>query len=304
MTWRRLGGIAVLCSALSAGAAEFTFGALGDLPYTGGEEQRFVEIIAELNREKLAFVVHVGDIKAATTPCTDEIFLQRGEWFALVRHAFVLVPGDNEWTDCGRLLAGGYDPLERLAKLRELFFQGGASLGQNPLALARQAPLARGAEAYAEHARWEHAGVLFVTLNAPGPDNHSRAMPAEYARRNAAALAWMTEGFAIARRRGLKAVVVAMHANPFTAQGAPRRGFGELVAALAGGTRAFAGEVLLIHGDTHHYRVDRPLRDGLRGAPLANFTRLEVFGSPFVNWVRVKVIEDDARVRFEIAPGS
>ena len=296
--------VAALCTALSANAAGFTFGALGDAPYSTDEEPRFIGIIAELNREKLAFVVHVGDFKAAIQPCSDELFLQRKEWFALVRHPLVLAPGDNEWTDCKRMLGGGYDPLERLRKLRELFFSGSASLGQSPLRLERQAQATRGAHDYPEHARWEHERVLFVTLNAPGPDNNVRAMPEEYARRSAAMRDWLEQGFGLARSRGLKAVVVVMHANPWGMLGAPRRGFSELLAALAAEVRGFPGEALLVHGDTHQYRVDRPLRDRANGGPLANFTRVEVFGSPFVNWVRVKAIEEDGRIRFEATPGS
>src|SRR6185503_10324532 len=94
----------------SAVAAGFTFAAFGDLPYNAEEEKRFVGLIAELNREPLAFVVHIGDIKAAVQPCSDELFLQRKEWFALVRYPLVLLPGDNEWTDCKRLLSGSHDP--------------------------------------------------------------------------------------------------------------------------------------------------------------------------------------------------
>ena len=295
---------AALCISLSAGAAGFTFGALGDAPYNADEEPRFVGIIAELNREKLAFVVHVGDFKAAIQPCSDELFLQRKGWFDLVRHPLILVPGDNEWTDCKRMLGGGYDPLERLRKLRELFFSSGVSLGQTPLKLARQTQATRGAHDYPEHARWEHERVLFVTLNAPGPDNNSRASPEEYSRRSAAIRDWLGEGFSLARSRGLKAVVVVMHANPWGMLGAARRGFSELLAALAAETRGFPGEVLLVHGDTHHYRVDRPLRDRANSGPLANFMRVEVFGSPFVNWVRVKAIEENGRIRFEAEPGS
>ena len=48
----------------------------------------------------------------------------------------------------------------------------------------------------------------------------------------------------------------------------------------------FPGDVLLIHGDTHVYRRDQPLTDE-EGGVLANFTRLETFGSPDVGWVRV-----------------
>lgn len=295
-----------LSAALAADlpAAElFTFAALGDAPYNADEESRFINVIAEVNREPLAFVIHVGDFKAAIQPCTDELFRQRKEWFDLVRHALIFTPGDNEWTDCRRGLGPGHDPRERLQKLREIFFSGKASLGQRPLPLARQSRTAAGGHDYPEHARWEHRGVLFVTLNAPGPENHSRVMPEEHARRRDAIRDWLDQAFVRARSRSLKGVVVVMHANPWIEAGRPRRGFEDLLATLTARTRAFDGQVLLVHGDTHRYRVDRPLHDGATGA-FANFMRVEVFGSPFVNWVRIRVREDGGRIGFAAEPGS
>ena len=64
------------------------------------------------------------------------------------------------------------------------------------------------------------------------------------------------------------------------------------------------GEVVLIHGDTHRYRVDRPLLDPETRRPMRNFTRIEVYGSPSVNWVRVRVERVDGKVQFEATPGS
>ena len=280
-----------------AGAADFTFAALGDTPYTSDEEGRFPDLIAELNREKLAFVVHVGDIKAANARCTDPLYLQRRDWFNYFHHPFVFVPGDNEWTDCRRRFAGGYDPLERLARLRELFFPGDESLGQIRLVLDRQ----RG---YPEHSRWRHESVLFMTLNVPGPDNHARAMPEEFKARSAATREWLEESFALARKDRLRAVAILMQADPWGSPTSRYFGFRELLATFVAQSRAFPGEVLLVHGDTHRFRFDRPLRDPATRALVANFTRVEVFGSPAMNWVRIRVIEDTGRVRFEASPGS
>ena len=39
-------------------------------------------------------------------------------------------------------------------------------------------------------------------------------------------------------------------------------------------------------------------------APLPNFTRIEVFGTPVMNWVRVRVSEDAGQIRFFVTPGS
>jgi hypothetical protein len=284
-------------------ATAFTFAAFGDTPYNRDEEARFPGLIAEMNREGLAFVVHTGDFKSALATCSDELFLERRQWFELSHHAFVFVPGDNEWTDCARPLGGRYDPLERLRKLRELFFSTGASLGQRPIRLVRQSEASRRTHDYPEHARWEHRGVLFLTLNAPGPANNAR-MPEEHSRRSAAIREWMVQSFALARERRLRATVLLMHANPWGQSGEPRRGFAELLETLATETRRYAGEVLLVHGDTHRHRVDQPLRDPGTGATAANFTRVEVFGSPDMNWVRVRVSAEAGRVRFVVTPGS
>ena len=67
----------------------------------------------------------------------------------------------------------------------------------------------------------------------------------------------------------------------------PFDGYDDFLAALIDETRGFAGQVVLVHGDTHYFKVDKPLLDQAHLIP--NFTRLETFGSPNVHWVRVSV---------------
>jgi hypothetical protein len=57
--------------------------------------------------------------------------------------------------------------------------------------------------------------------------------------------------------------------------------------------------VLLVHGDTHFFKLDKPLlkQDDL----IENFTRLETFGSPNVHWVRVTV-DPASREVFTVHP--
>ncbi len=294
--------LAVVALAFSScAAADFTFALLGDAPYSAAEETAFVDMLREIDREDIAFVVHVGDFKNGWTTCSDAVFDQRRELFNASRHAFVYIPGDNEWSDCARLLAGGYDPLERLAALRTRFFRGSTSLGQTPMALTRQSDRA-GAPAYPEHMRWRRDHVMFVTLNLPGGDNNA-GMPAESAARTAAALAWLQQAFAEARTEGLRGVVVLTQANPFSSSGGIRRSFAGFIAVLARETTNYAGAVLLGHGDTHIHRVDQPLKHPDNGSVLRNFTRAEVFGSPQVNWLRVRVTDDGTRSRFEVSAG-
>jgi hypothetical protein len=277
--------------------ADFTFVAFGDTPYTEDEEARFVGMIAQINREKPAFSVHVGDFKSGWSPCTDALFVQRHEQFALFHQALIYTPGDNEWSDCWRAWGASRDPLERLQKLRELFFADGFSLGQQKIALTRQSA------AYPEHARWTHDGILFATLNVPGSNNNMR-MRDEWAARERALLHWLETTFALARTQGLGAVVVAMQANPFLRSAAVKDGYQALLNALARESQKFKGEVLLIHGDTHHYRFDQPLVDARSQRHVPNFSRLEVFGYPFVNWVRVRVSQRSGKVSFSASPGS
>ncbi len=294
--------LAALALLFCSGArADFSFALLGDTPYGASEETSFTAMLREIDRENVAFVVHVGDFKDGWTSCGNAVFEQRLALFADSQHAFIYIPGDNEWTDCHRLLAGRYDPLERLAALRRYFFSGTVSLGRNPIALTRQSDDAT-APVYPEHLRWQHDGIWFIALNMPGGDNNAR-LPEESAARTAAALAWLQQSFARAREQGARGVVGRMQASPFLRSGNPRRGYQSLLDALARETATFAGEVLLGHGDTHIYRVDQPLRDPRNGKTLANFTRAEVFGSPQVNWLRVNVIDAGARVRFVISPG-
>ena len=286
----------LLALALSgpAHAAQFAFAAFGDVPYTAAEELQLVSMIAEMNHERLAFVVHVGDFKSSQMECSDALFLQRRDWFGLSHHPFVYIPGDNEWLDCTRTYWAPRDPLERLRKLREVFFAGDSALGQRPLAVERQVRLG-----FPEHLRWTTDEVLFATLNVPGPNNNAR-MPLESQPRTAAVLEWMREAFRIARDRKLAAIVLGVQANLWSGN----RAYEPIVAALADEAQRYNGEVLVVHGDTHWYRFDRPLVDPRSWAKVGNVTRIEVFGSPFVNWVYVTVTIENGRARFTATPGS
>jgi len=307
---RSRSGIVALALLLGACAAPlatpsapgFSFALIGDAPYSSHEETLFVEMLQELDREAPAFIVHVGDFKSGSSRCSDEVYAQRREWFAWSRHPFIYLAGDNDWTDCWRPSNGAYDPLERLSRLREMFFQGTHSLGIHALPLARQSDVAP-AHPYPEHVRWQRGRVLFAGFNLPGGDNNLGRMPQEHAQRDAAARDWLKQTFALAHGEKSGAVVVLFQANPFTQSRQPRRGFTGFLELLAHETAAFGGQVLLVHGDTHHYRVDRPLNHPRTREPLPNMTRVEVFGSPSVNWVRVRAVEDGDRVRFDVAPG-
>ena len=312
----RLAFMAALCLALSVPAAaaepeeqppvvEYSFAALGDAPYNTDEEQQFIAMLAEMNRSNLAFAVHVGDFKSATAVCSDEMYFQRRDWFRLSHHPFVYVPGDNDWTDCYRPFLAGRDPLERLARLRQLFFDTDQALGQTPLTLTQQLHVASvpGAR-YPEHARWVYGRVLHVTLNLPGPNNNRTQMPEEAAQRSAAVHEWVKSSFAMAREQRLPGLIFFMQADLWRRNGSPRSAFADLTTELAAEAQAYPGQVLLVHGDTHEFRFGPALNDPVTRRPVPNVTRLEVYGSPTVNWVKVRVTVRGESVTYAASPGS
>jgi len=243
----------LLAGCASAPHGGFTFGVMGDTPYTEGEVRRLDTLIEDLNKESLAFVVHVGDIGSSVTACDDAWLEARKQQFARIRHKVVVIPGDNEWSDCR-------DPPARLAAWRRLFCAV-------PFEVERQPG------EFCEHTRWVAAGFLFVALNVAGSNNNVKNA-AEHRHRMAAVLGWLDDSAAAAKERGLNLVVI-MQANPFILL--PRDGFASLRGRLEQLGRERPGQVLLVHGDSHTYHDDEPI-PGVR--------RLETWGSPIVSYIR------------------
>ena len=297
---------ALLSGLLLAGAAHadtYRFALLGDTPYSPYEKRELPKMLAAMQGAGAAFAVHIGDLKGGSESCSDALIQERRDLLDAAPLPLIYTPGDNEWQDCSRLLAGHFDPDERLKHLRQLFFAQPRSLGHPSLPLEQQPG------EYRENTRWRLGPVLFLTVNQPGPDNRmgrNDAPHPEFLRRNRANLEWLKAGFALARREGLKGVVVATQADPdleHHASGLPRQGFKDFLDTLVSETENFGGPVVLLHGDTHMARIDHPLRHAQGGARLENFTRVETFGYPIMGWVLGTIDSDDpALFHFSLQP--
>jgi hypothetical protein len=142
-----------------------------------------------------------------------------------------------------------------------------------------------------ENLRWRVGSLQCCTLHVGGSNNAPRRTP-ELARawslRQEANGAWLEDTVELAirqRDQGLvKGLAIAMHANmQFEADRSD--GWERMRQLVVAAAVAFDGPVLLLHGDTHHFRTGRLL---LRSHGLANFHRVECFGSPFsASWVQV-----------------
>lgn len=298
--------------------AGVSFALLGDVPYGASEEPKFDRVITDINASRnVRFVLHTGDVKQGSERCDDAVFIKRFNQYQKFDDAFIVTPGDNDWTDCHRSNNGSYLPTERLAKFREIFYpQIGRSTGKKPMALLSQAatPGHAAHSAYVENTMWQFAGATMATVHVVGSANNLAPWnqlaggdrpadrQAEYEARLAASLAWIDEVFNRATTANSAGVMIAMQANPgleAAAGSSARLGFDEVIARITARSIAFGKPVLLAHGDSHYFRVDKPLVNA--GVALENFTRVENFGSPNVHWVEVFVDARDPNV-FSVVP--
>jgi len=276
------------------------------------------QTIASMNRHKLDFTIFAGDTKNGSSLCTDEAIGQDTiDIFNRLDVPTLYTLGDNEWTDCHRTSNGSYDPLQRLDFLRTAFFSTNTSQGQNPITVERQGELG---QAYSENSRFVMDNVEFVALHIPGSNNNlvatddqcfkksnrtqadCDAATAEYQARNIENIAWLKAAFAEANANHYAGILIDIQADIFfpieLSDGGYQEkflpsldasnGYSDFFHTLIEETHAYAGKVLLVHGDSHYYKIDKPMFNA-DGRLTANFNRVQVFGSLDNSWIEMTV---------------
>jgi hypothetical protein len=292
-------------------AQGFSFALIGDTAYYQEHEPWLENMYAEIGRDQmLAFVAHVGDLSRPVRACAEETLKLRLSQFNALPQPVIFTPGDNDWTDChDQQGVKGGDPLAALDRLRTMFFAGEQSLGKRKMRVTRQSQSADYAK-FRENVRWDIGGVTFVTLHIPGSNNNLGRTPegdAEYRERNATNLIWLQQAFAHAKVNNSRAVMIIQQANifetfpPLPGPVEEPSGFTDTLALVEKETIAFQKPVVLVHGDSHFFRIDNPFwrrpPRGQMGTPaLENFRRVEIFGSPDHHWVHVTVEPNDPAV--------
>lgn len=277
-------------------AEPLRFFAVGDLPYTPSEMTGLQTLFAAA-AGKTPFVIHVGDIKGGSEPCTDDNLRQIAALFRAQPVPVVYTPGDNEWTDCHRERAGGLNPLDRLERVRDIFYRDPGVLRLQALGVAQPGKRGRDA-ALPEIYSFVKDGVIFVALHVVGSDNGYRPRQSstisEFASREQANASALAHALDQARRRGTKVMVILCQADPMFEDPVSLPGFLSFRRGLVQLMADFPGQVLLIHGDTHIARHDRPLIDPRTGQPFTRFVRAEVPGSPLVGGLWIGIDPDAA----------
>jgi hypothetical protein len=298
---------------------QYAIGLWGDLPYSAVQEtQGLPPLLRDMDDAQLAFTVNDGDLKAGSGPCPDSLYTKALGWFNSLRDPAMFTPGDNDWTDCDR--NAGVSSRERLDHERQVFFSTSSSFGKHPISQdVQQGDACLGVDGptqCVENRRWTVRHVTYATINFQGSCNNlcdTAPDPDEYAARNAADISWLQQTFAAAKAEGSAAVMIIGQADPgfdgSDATRAPTRdpktlvendanaafdGYHDLLTTLRSLTIDFGKPVVYVHGDSHYFRIDKPLQDS-QGRRLENFTRVETFGDHQENgvndmhWVKVLV---------------
>ncbi|MBA4281492.1 MAG: hypothetical protein C0435_18765, partial [Ralstonia sp.] len=257
----------------------FTFTVIGNVPDRAEDVAPVRALLDAIDAEHPAFVVHLGNLKGRDEACSDTLLEARHDLLDSLIAPVIYIPGDHDWSDCQRPAAGSFDPVERLLRLRELFYPDDSTLGQRTMTVMRQSDQAK-FRSYRENTRWTMNDVLFVTLNVPGDNNNYKTAGGrngEYEDRLEANRQWLARAFAVARQRKMAGVVVMMQADPLFEDGWERRrapnlfdgllrrrshdGYLALKRQMRSLTRDYDGAVLLIHGASQTFMLDRPLKD-------------------------------------------
>jgi len=303
----------------------FKFGLWGDMPYEkANDDLKLPALVESINKSDVKFSIFVGDIKDGSSKCTDDIYSRALSTFGKFKKPLVYIPGDNEWTDCHRINNGGYNSSERLDYIRKVMFATTGSLGQMKIPFNHQG---LPQQKFVENTRFVFNSIVFTQLNIPGSNNNKvldekdcinksvrttvicKEVNEEYKERDRANIVWMREAFDLARKTKAPGIVLSWQGEPgfdlpeteeINERADPKvSGYTDFLNALVVETEKYAGQVLIVNGDVHSFKVDKPLYDPAKVLP--NLTRLQTFGSPLIHWVRVKV-EPHTHEVFTIQP--
>lgn len=188
--------------------AGFEFAVLGHSFKAGPDDAPLKKAIAETSAFNAAFVVATG-IKAASESCSDKLYGQRKDLLGASAPPLIVSLSASDWASC-RNSRGRINAIERLNRLRDVYFADDQSLGQRKLTLSRLSSTAK-FRSYAENAHWEYGGVLFATVNLPANNNHflpEAGRNSEFEDRLVANRSWLQRLFAMAQRKQLDGIVL------------------------------------------------------------------------------------------------
>ncbi|MES2830749.1 MAG: hypothetical protein V4695_02000 [Pseudomonadota bacterium] len=246
----------ITCLPVLVQAMPLSFGVISHTAVAAPEDTVLREAIAATDADNLAFVV-VNGIKASSEACSDQLFIRRKALLEKAKNGVIVSIAASDWSAC-RAENGQSLAIERLNRIRDLFFGSDFSFGSTKLPLVRQdrTPKFR---TYAENLRWDIDRLVFATVNLPANNNdftHAAGRNGEFEDRMIADRAWLQRLFASATHRNAVGIVLFVDGNPMavvppkSSNGASayRDGFAEIRQHIQQLSQRFDGKIMLIHG--------------------------------------------------------
>ena len=233
------------------GNTELCFCVIADVPYFESEAIELPNQIAT-QMEDCEFLVHLGDIMKGEIACEEEHFLLIKDLMLESKVPTFVVPGDNEWNDCGDRfeIAAAWT----LWKKHLLGFEN--QWVNHTFSVARQFP------EYPENFYFVRKRTLVIGLNVVGGRVHDEA---EWLIRLAAEVEWIRELVTMNVPLNADGVIVMAHSKPTEDHTAFFEPLAEYVGVELGNEIPF----LYLHGDGHSFVVENELL----GQP--NFLRIQ-----------------------------
>ena len=225
-----------------------TFSAIGDVPYTGGQEDWLADWLDQHNDADLApWMIHLGDIKPQLSSCNEQAYAAVAAILLRLDVPMFIIPGDNEWNDCP-------DPDQAWADWSSIFMRFEEHWDHPVGDVQRQ-------DVREENFAFVRDGVLFMGINLVGGQIHDQD---EWDGRFADNLAWISAQLTT-HGDDVGAAVLLGHSmiQPVTLP------FFEAFSPIAG---AWGKPLLYLQGDGHVWIEDHPFDD----AP--NVLRIQVEG--------------------------
>lgn len=233
----------------------FSFGVIADMPGGLQGQAKLQEAIAEADEDNLAFIVVQG-IKASQESCGDTVYSERHKLLNNAENGLIVALAASDWTNC-KSSEGRLASIERLNRIREIFFSERFSLGDSKLPVIHQSITPK-FSAYSENMRWRIRNVLFATINLPANNNNylpEAGRNSEFEDRAIANRDWLRRLFSYAKQKRLDGIVLFSDGNPLAIPSletlkklrGQRDGFKEIRQQLTKLTAEFPGKVLIIH---------------------------------------------------------
>ncbi len=287
------------------------FMVFGDAPYTKKQIEVLENSVTPAIRNAASsFLIHLGDFKSGDESCINDLIKERYKQLMALRPGRVFyTPGDNEWTDCDRPeLEPRFSELSRLDYLRNL-------IASSPMKLPASWHYATQPK-FPENARWTQGKVMFATIHMVSTNNGREEILLDdieaalnaVDKRDEANRAWLRAAFDAARESGSGAVVIATQADVTKRAGsAPCSdslrikcdAFAEFRGQLLDHAANFDKPVLLVHGDTNPFCLDKKFG----GDKAPKLWRLNALGDySEVDATAITVQLDDQEKPFAIKP--